>query len=529
MKIKLLLLTLLFFVKFGFAQNYVTYSAKSATITTNSGVEGSIDIIISCYGNSSNPVILEQHFLCGDPDGFLSNLASNGLMLSPGQSTTLKFKFKKTVTADTQKIYKFTTNGSCFQNESEMIKITVNFKGGTTTPPTDPTTPTNPTTPGNINTVTNSNPMYVEDGATMDLIVGSDMGSNVTYQWYRNEADGTGDKKIIGATGKDYRPEINNGKGFANENDKYNSTIYYRHASDPHLSISNAILQWVVRAPKIENNAISVSGSEVQGSIPTAGTGSYSYRWYVYVLEGEDPWLFEQNTKDFTVPESVYSFMGSNNVYVTREVRSGSRISTSNGVVVTPAQEISNNIISLSGSNAAGFNITGSNPTGGTGTFRYEYYAYNEFDGEVIGDVQKIGTNRDYYQSSIGGLSLKFYRKVYSGNKVSSSNTVTILPGGSFAKMASTNILEITSANLAVYPNPTSESVNFATNFSVNKEIEIVVYSERLQNEKSVYKGIATPNQVINWNIPATYPKGLYFYKILSDSKEVKTGKIIVQ
>lgn len=64
-------------------------------MTTNSGVEGSFDIIISCYGNSSNPVILNQYFLCGDPDGFVSNLASNGLSLIPGQTTTLKFKFKK--------------------------------------------------------------------------------------------------------------------------------------------------------------------------------------------------------------------------------------------------------------------------------------------------------------------------------------------------------------------------------------------------------------------------------------------------
>jgi len=96
MKLKLLLLmSLLFFVEISFAQNYVTYSSKTGILTTNSGVEGSLDIVISCYGNSSNPVILNQYFLCGDTDGFVSNLASNGLSLIPGQTTTLKFKFKK--------------------------------------------------------------------------------------------------------------------------------------------------------------------------------------------------------------------------------------------------------------------------------------------------------------------------------------------------------------------------------------------------------------------------------------------------
>ncbi|MDR7208896.1 T9SS type A sorting domain-containing protein [Flavobacterium piscis] len=51
----------------------------------------------------------------------------------------------------------------------------------------------------------------------------------------------------------------------------------------------------------------------------------------------------------------------------------------------------------------------------------------------------------------------------------------------------------------------------------------------QLGNGKSVFKGKVTPNQVVNWDIPASYQKGIYFYKILSGTKEVKTGKIIVQ
>lgn len=132
----LLLMFLLFFGVIGFAQNTVTYSSLSQTIDLNSGVEGIVDIVVNCYGNSATPVILNALQSCGNNDGILSTSYTNGSTLTPGQNTTIRYKFKKTVTANTQIVYKFSTDGSCFQEESKMIKITVNYKiGSTTTPP----------------------------------------------------------------------------------------------------------------------------------------------------------------------------------------------------------------------------------------------------------------------------------------------------------------------------------------------------------------------------------------------------------
>jgi hypothetical protein len=87
-------------------------------------------------------------------------------------------------------------------------------------------------------------------------------------------------------------------------------------------------------------------------------------------------------------------------------------------------------------------------------------------------------------------------RQVFSGAKISTSNYVqvtrpqqtqnnVISSSGqksirSSARMAATSNVETNLSDLTVYPNPTTEVVNFATNFSTNKEIEIVVYSERL-------------------------------------------------
>ncbi|MNX53604.1 hypothetical protein D3C86_843050 [compost metagenome] len=284
----------------------------------------------------------------------------------------------------------------------------------------------------------------------------------------------------------------------------------------------------VVPSPLIiQNNSISLSGSEMLGSIPNGGVGEYTYRWYAYALEGEDPWIIGES-KNCTVPPSVYNFMfnmGLDNIKVVREVTSGSQTSTSNYVTVypIPIQDISNNIIIQSGQN-----IIGSLPSGGFGSFRYEYYLYQEFDGEILG-IYNVGNEQNFtLASNYGGLVTKIYRKVFSGDKVSNSNVITVLQGSS-AKKSIVNNSETPFANLTVFPNPASEFVSFSTNFSTNEEIEIVIYSENLANQKSIFRGTIVPNQVIKWNIPSNYPKGLYFYKMLSGNREIKTGKIIFQ
>ena len=120
MKIKLLLLILMFFcITTGFSQGTIQYETKSKTISLNSGVEGTVSILVKFFGSTtSNPVFLET-MSCGFSDGFQIFAYSNGSILDYWQKeTTINFKFKKTVTTDSQIVYKFSTNGSCFQNVS---------------------------------------------------------------------------------------------------------------------------------------------------------------------------------------------------------------------------------------------------------------------------------------------------------------------------------------------------------------------------------------------------------------------------
>ena len=114
--------------------------------------------------------------------------------------------------------------------------------------------------------------------------------------------------------------------------------------------------------------------------------------------------------------------------------------------------------------------------------------------------------------------TFKLTRIVYSGTIRSFSNYV-VMPHNS----------EGNKSISGVYPNPTSGAINFTTDFSSNKEIEIIVYSEELGKTQSIFKGIATPNQIVQCDIPSNYPKGINYYKIVSDNKEVKTGKMLFQ
>ncbi len=503
-------MSLMFFGEIVFSQNTITYSALTKTIDLNSGVEGTVDILVNCYGSSPTPMFLNTMLSCGNNDGILSQSYTNGSVLTPGQNTTLRYKFKKSVATDTQVVYKFSTNGSCFQDEKSMIRITVNYKKeSTTTPPVIP--------PGLIymGFWPNTN-VTINEGSLAPLLTGKG-GGGYTHQWYKIE-----NGKAILIPGETYY--------YYSPGTPFVTTKYFReNITGSKIGRSNEVTITVIPAPKIENNTISISGSEIQGSIPTGGIGEYKYRWLIYALEGEIPGIIDQNTKNFSINPATYNFVELNNVYIERAVYSGGQYSVSNYVLVSPAQEIINNIITLSGNN-----IVGTIPSGGTGKFEYYYEKYDEFEGEGIDGVHGVGHEQNYYigGKGNGGLTNKYWRTVISGNKTSRSNIITIPPWTTFLVKNSVTNKEAAAAlsdSLVMYPNPTSDAVNFVTGFSENRAIELVVYSENMSNKITVFKGTVTPNQVVKWNIPTHYKKGLYYYKIMSDNQEVKSGKIIYQ
>jgi len=498
---------LLFFGVIGFAQNTVTYSSLSQTIDLNSGVEGIVDIVVNCYGNSATPVILNALQSCGNNDGIVSTSYTNGSTLTPGQNTTIRYKFKKTVTANTQIVYKFSTDGSCFQEESKMIKITVNYKiGSTTTPP--PVIPPTLIYIGSWPTTSAT----ISEGSKAPTLTGTGAG-NYTYQWYKT-IDGVF-TLIPGATNFYYSPGI-----------PFVTTKYFRQNKlGSVIGSSNEITITVINnAPPVLNNTITIDGVIVTGSLPTGGVGanSYLYSWYVIDEDGDGSELpYSSQSLVLTAPTFTRYFNSPNNFTIKRMVTSGSQYVASNAITVPHISEIQNNIISINNNQ-----VTGSIPTGGMGNYTYSWAIY--YTGDPI-DFDETTKDLDLtsHLNQINTIlqidsSAKLVRVVTAGIS-STSNKLSL------NNITATALKKEDTLVSAAYPNPTSGSINFTTSFSSNKEIEIIVYSEELGKTQSIFKGTTAPNQIVQCNIPSNYPKGIYYYKIVSDNKEVKTGKIIFQ
>jgi len=274
----------------------------------------------------------------------------------------------------------------------------------------------------------------------------------------------------------------------------------------------------------------------INGPTPNGGDGLYTYAWQ-QKIGSAGAWTNISGATSVTFQPTNLSV---STISYRRIVTSlfGTLTHTSNEITVTilPNIPIENNIITLNGNT-----ISGSLPTGGTGTYSYSWVVFIDEepapDGFILqgenGQNLEIPSwlHNEYWEAENTKWRIYISRSVTSGNKSLNSN-MEELPLLNSNRMASNSNIEsdLSIQELTtVYPNPTSEKVNFAINFSTDKEIDIVIYSDKLKNEKSVFRGIVAPNQVVNWNIPAGYQKGLYYYKILSGNKEVKSGKIIIQ
>lgn len=308
----------------------------------------------------------------------------------------------------------------------------------------------------------------------------------------------------------------NNIYNFAN----FSGTRIFRTViSGRQSSGSNNVL--IQPATNIENNIIQINGIEIVGSTPQGGNGNYEYVWTLSGLEDQS-YVLQNTEQNFILPIYIYDLMQSfPNLYITRTVKSANYSSISNSLLIPYLPEISNNTISL-----VGTSLIGSQPSGGyNNEYSYEWYGYNHFDGEIIGEVFQLdGNGQSNTIQIVPGLPTNYFRRVKSGPKVSSSNQVTY----DLQSLRNESKRVANSDILKVYPNPTVGEVNFEIDVIGSTYTEIKVYN---QSGKSniVFKGNLNEGQIVKWNIPSDYPKGIYFYEISLENQEPKTGKIIYQ
>lgn len=497
-KISFFILLFSFFTIKALSQNYVTYGSYNHTINVNSGEVGTVGVIVRCFGNTSDPVFLNAGVSCSNNDGIYTFSYSNGSILTPGQNTTLTYQFKKTVTADTQITYKYSTNGSCFQSESEKIKITVNYKAPIVLPPIQ-----NNSISGN---------QTINEGQVVGTLSNNQnlSGGNgqYTYQWQRKQENGVWDN-ILGATSGTYSPGT-----------LIYTTSYRRIVKSATLSsTSNVVIVTIIPAPVLLNNTISLNGSTITGSVPTGGTGVYAYSWLL--LGGEEPYEFPDVGQNLELTPDIYNYINSYpNLNVYRKVTSGRQTIGSNGVLILPIPDIQNNTISINDNM-----VEGSIPTGGTGNYKYSWFLGSSNQDpfifqETTKDLDLTNHQQALYILTTNSSAILF--RIVKSGKVSFSNQLNL-----YIPKPKVGIQNSKSEFISVYPNPTSDVVNFENNFSENTEIEIIIFSDNMNEKKSIFKGFITPNQVIKWDVSSNFPKGLYFYKIISENKELKTGKII--
>lgn len=327
-------------------------------------------------------------------------------------------------------------------------------------------------------------------------------GGTITYIWQKKAAS-TMWENISGATNKDYSP----GTPFVN-------TLYRRVVnSGDATNISNEIAINVNPAPELKNNTITLQNGVMIGSQPT---GVYNYTWTL--LGGDTPYVYQETGQNFVIPSSTYDYLNCYpNLVIYRTVTSGRQSLGSNFVSIQSLFQIQNNTIT-----ANGYQINGSFPTGGNGTYNYSWSLFSPEAPIIFSETTK-DLNISQYSNAIN--ILEYYpdavlvRTVKSGNKISNSNYLSLYNNFSAKSLG----------NIKVYPNPTTEFLSFDVDIANTTHAEIKVYNQSGENEIIIFKGNLSRGQIIKWNIPTNYQKGIYFYKIYLENQEPKTGKIIYQ
>lgn len=187
----------------------------------------------------------------------------------------------------------------------------------------------------------------------------------------------------------------------------------------------------------ISNNTVSYSGTtsfvgsgdpdNIVGSTPTGGTGSYTYQWQSSTTSASSGFSNVASATALSYDPPTISLT----TYYRRVVTSGGVSSNSNVVTITiSALPISNNSISNSGNStlygASGDPsiLNGSTPTGGSGTYTYQWQSSTTSSSSGFSNIASAAS-LSYDPPSITQTT-HYRRVVTSGSSSTSSNVITI-------------------------------------------------------------------------------------------------------
>lgn len=274
----------------------------------------------------------------------------------------------------TTRTYRRVATNDCGTGYSNEVTITVypNTAAGSIT--------------GNQTLCYNSDPLAIN---SVTLPTGGD--GVWTYTWeYQSNCSGAW-QVISGATGQTYDPPAGQ-----------TETRCYRRVETNTCGVLYSNIITITIIPEIANNTISADqticfGSvpvPLTGSLPTGGSGIFSYQWQSSTVGATGPFSnISGATSQNYSPTAL-----SQNTWYRRVVTSSSCVSFSNVVAITVLPSVSNNTIATDQTicyNTTPEMLTGSIPTGGNGTYSYQWQSSTTGAAGPFSDIS--GANAESY------------------------------------------------------------------------------------------------------------------------------------
>jgi len=255
-------------------------------------------------------------------------------------------------------------------------------------------------------------------------------GSSFTYQW-QSSADSTTFTDIAGATSKDYDPPL------------LQATIYYRreviaavcpapnNSNIIKITIAHPLSNNTITAPAVTSFCASGDPAIITGSAPAGGDSTHTYQWQQSINGGGTfTDIAGATNADYDPP-----VLSTTTIYQ-RVVTTGICTAplVSNKVTITVLKAITNNNIFPPAttsycSQGGPAIINGNIPSGGTGTFQYQWQSSP--DAAIYTDIPGA-TKNDYDMPVITATT--YYRRLATSGacstaSVSSVVIITIQPG----------------------------------------------------------------------------------------------------
>ncbi|MBK0402939.1 gliding motility-associated C-terminal domain-containing protein [Adhaeribacter sp. BT258] len=331
--------------------------------------------------------------------------STDNVTFAPAAGNHLAVNYAPAALTQTTWFRRVVSSGSCQQNNSASVKITV--------------------IPGIISNTITTQPQIICAGNTPQIINATQpIGGNgtFTYLWQMS----------TNGANQGFVPAPN-----ANQNLHYTApalqqtTWFRRVVFSGNCSQTSAALKVEVNPP-LASNTISASqtvysGSTpalLNGSLPTGGNGNYAYTWEISITGNASGFTgISANSRHFQ-PGAI-----AQTTWLRRVVRSGDCELVSNVVQLTVVPAIANNVIqqnqTICQNNAPGL-LAGTTPIGGIGNYTYLWEMSTAGANAGFSTAAGIAGQKDY-QPGILTQTTWFKRTVISGAYTLESNVVQII------------------------------------------------------------------------------------------------------